>query len=213
VIPITPEIVVRAYASGVFPMAKAHDDPRLYWIDPERRGVLPLDDLHVSRSMRKILRRANHRVTVDTAYVEVLKQCAAPAPGREETWINPEIEALFTDLFDMGLAHSVEVWEDETLVGGLYGLALGGAFFGESMFSRRDNASKVAVCHLVARLKRGRFRLLDTQFTTKHLCTLGAREIPRHEYHRRLAESLKVHGDFLVDVPDVLAELDRKSGW
>ncbi|MCF8480276.1 MAG: leucyl/phenylalanyl-tRNA--protein transferase [Rhodospirillum sp.] len=212
-ISITPEIVVRAYASGVFPMAKAHDDPRLYWIDPERRGILPLDGLHVSRSLRKVLRRKKYAVTTDKAFVDVVKQCAAPAPGREETWINPEIEDLFTDLFDLGLAHSIECWDGDVLVGGLYGLALGGAFFGESMFSRRDNASKVAICHLVARLKKGGFRLLDTQFTTKHLCTLGALEIPRHDYLRRLAESLKVHGNFLVEVPEVLAELDRETGW
>ncbi|WP_413205766.1 leucyl/phenylalanyl-tRNA--protein transferase [Rhodospirillum sp. A1_3_36] len=212
-ISITPEIVVRAYASGVFPMAKSHDDPRLYWIDPENRGILPLDGLHVSRSMRKVLRRGLYDVSIDRAFVEVIKQCAAPVPGREETWINPEIEQLFTDLFDLGLAHSVECWDGDQLVGGLYGLALGGAFFGESMFSRRDNASKVAACHLVARLKKGGFRLLDTQFTTKHLCSLGALEIPRYDYQRRLSEALKVHGNFLVEPPDVLAELDHKVGW
>ncbi len=212
-ITITPDIVVRAYASGVFPMAKSHDDDRLYWIDPEHRGILPLDGLYVSKSLRKVIRKGEFRITVDNAYVEVIKQCAAPAPGREETWINAEIESLFTDLFDMGLAHSIECWQGDNLMGGLYGLALGGVFFGESMFSRCSNASKVALCFLVAKMKVGGFQLLDTQFTTKHLCRLGAMEIPRHSYHRKLSNALKVHGDFLVDVPDVLAALDRKCGF
>ncbi|MGB1027676.1 MAG: leucyl/phenylalanyl-tRNA--protein transferase, partial [Rhodospirillaceae bacterium] len=154
-ITITPDIVVRAYASGVFPMAKAHDDPRLYWVDPDRRGILPLDGLRVSRSLRKKLRKSEFTIKTDTQFVEVVKQCAAPAPGRRETWINDEIEQLFTDLHDLGLAHSIETWKDGELVGGLYGLAVGGAFFGESMFSRCTDASKVALCHLVARLNKG----------------------------------------------------------
>ncbi|MBK1665257.1 leucyl/phenylalanyl-tRNA--protein transferase [Rhodospirillum rubrum] len=212
-ISITPEILVRAYASGVFPMARAHDDPQLYWIDPDERGVLPLDGLHVSRSLRKVLRHCPFTVTTDTVFVEVLKQCAAPVPGRDETWINAEIEHLFTDLFDLGLGHSVECWQGDQLVGGLYGLAMGGVFFGESMFSRVDNASKVALCHLVARLKRGGFRLLDTQFTTNHLRSMGAVEIARPLYHARLGNALQVMGDFTVDVPDVLAALDTPSGY
>ncbi|MGB0696380.1 MAG: leucyl/phenylalanyl-tRNA--protein transferase [Rhodospirillaceae bacterium] len=208
-ITITPDIVVRAYASGVFPMAKAHDDPRLYWVDPDRRGILPLDGLRVSRSLRKKLRKSEFTIKTDTQFVEVVKQCAAPAPGRRETWINDEIEQLFTDLHDLGLAHSIETWKDGELVGGLYGLAVGGAFFGESMFSRCTDASKVALCHLVARLNKGGFRLLDTQFVTDHLSSLGAIEIPRSDYHRLLARSLQVHGDWYIDLPDCLAELEK----
>lgn len=210
---MTPELVVRAYAAGVFPMARSQAESRVFWIDPDMRGVLPLDGLRVSRSLRKVLRREVFGVAIDSHFVEVIKQCAASVPGRRETWINPDIESVFTDLHDLGLAHSVECWRGGALVGGLYGLALGGAFFGESMFSREANASKVALCHLVARLKTGGYRLLDTQFTTDHLSSLGAVEIPRADYHQRLAEALQVQARFACPVPDVLEALDTPCGW
>ena len=211
---LTPEVIVRTYASGVFPMARAHDDPRLYWIDPEQRGILPLDGLKVSRSLRKVLRKGAFSVTVDSAFSAVLKGCASLTPVRRETWINDRITRVFSDLHRLGMAHSVECWSSGSLVGGLYGLALGGAFFGESMFSRMADASKVALCHLVARLKRGGFHLLDTQFTTDHLCSLGAVEIPRQDYHQRLEAALAQRGEFHVPVPDeeVLGILERPCG-
>ncbi|GEO81071.1 leucyl/phenylalanyl-tRNA--protein transferase [Pararhodospirillum oryzae] len=212
---LTPEVIVRAYASGVFPMARAHDDPRLYWIDPQHRGILPLDGLKVSRSLRKILRQEVFSVTVDKAFSHVIRACATRTPKRAETWINDRITRVFTDLHRLGMAHSVECWSAGSLVGGLYGLSLGGAFFGESMFSRMADASKVALCHLVARLKRGGFHLLDTQFTTPHLCSLGAIEIPRDAYHERLESALAERGEFHVPVPEdgVLDILDRPCGY
>jgi leucyl/phenylalanyl-tRNA--protein transferase len=199
---LTPEILLRAYAVGLFPMAERHDDPALYWIDPEKRGILPLETFHVPRKLRRTIRRKVFDMRCDTAYEQVIRLCANPAPGRQETWINEEIIRLYVDLFHMGRAHSVECWLGDELVGGLYGVALGGAFFGESMFSRATDASKVALVHLVARLKKGGFRLLDTQFVTRHLSQFGAMEIHRSGYRHLLASALDVSAEFYRELGD-----------
>lgn len=187
---LTPEHLLAAYAAGLFPMARHRDDPDLYWVDPEWRGILPLDAVHVPRSLRKTIARRPFEIRCDTAFEAVIQACGAPTPSRPDSWINTEIVRLFVALHRMGFAHSVECWRDGALVGGLYGLALGGAFFGESMFSRVADASKVALVDLVGRLRRGGFILLDTQFVTDHLSRFGTVEIPRAEYHARLAEAL-----------------------
>ncbi|MGE5505369.1 MAG: leucyl/phenylalanyl-tRNA--protein transferase [Actinomycetota bacterium] len=194
--PLTSDLLLRAYAMGIFPMARSRQDPRLYWIDPDQRGVLPLEDFHVPRSLRKVLRRGEFELRCDTAFEEVMRGCAEPGPERSDTWINDEIIRLFVELFRLGLAHSVECWQGERLVGGLYGLSLGAAFFGESMFSRVPNASKVALVHLVARLKKGGYRLLDTQFVTDHLQRFGAIEIPRTDYLQRLSRAIDLPAAF-----------------
>ncbi len=183
-------------------MARSRVDPRLYWIDPEERGILPLEGFHVARSLRKTLDGALFQIRCDTAFEQVMRACGEPAEDRPDTWINEEIVRLFVDLHRLGLAHSVETWRDGCLVGGLYGLALGGAFCGESMFSRRTDASKVALVHLVARLKRGGFTLLDVQFVTDHLKRFGAVEIPRADYQARLAAALE-RAAFFDRSPDV----------
>lgn len=198
---ITPDLVLRAYRAGLFPMAERRDGERLYWLDPELRGVQPLDAFHLPRRLARTVLSDAFQVRCDTAFGEVMQGCAAPTPDRPETWINPEIERLFSALHVMGHAHSVECWQDGRLVGGLYGVALGGAFFGESMFSTARDASKVALVHLVARLRLGGFRLLDTQFVTEHLARFGAIEIPRAEYRRRLLVALEAPARFLID-PD-----------
>lgn len=187
---LTAEILLRAYAEGLFPMAEARNDPTLYWISPDTRGIIPLDSFHVPRRLARTIRSERFAVTADTAFHRVIGACAAPTPGREETWINAEILALYTELFERGHAHSIECWHDGKLAGGLYGVKLGAAFFGESMFSLSRDASKVALAHLVARLRRGGFELLDTQFITGHLATLGAREIPREAYLARLKKAI-----------------------
>ena len=197
---LTPEILLRAYSVGLFPMAERRDDPTLYWIDPEKRGILPLDRFHVSRRLKRTVRSGRFEVRCDTAFREVMAGCAQPGPGRTETWINQEIVRLYTELFKMGRAHSVEAWRDGELKGGLYGVALGGAFFGESMFSREADASKVALVHLVARLKKGGFRLLDTQFVTDHLSQFGAMEIHRDGYRELLASALDINATFYRDL-------------
>lgn len=189
---LTPELVLRAYGAGVFPMADAADSEEIYWVDPRKRGILPLNGFHLSRSLRKRLLRDDYRVRIDTAFETVLDACA----DREETWINPTIRELFVGLHRMGYAHTVEVWQGDNLVGGLYGLRLGAAFFGESMFSRERDGSKIALAWLVARLRHGRFTLLDTQFTTPHLEGLGARSVPRAHYHELLERALTRRGDF-----------------
>lgn len=198
---ITPELLLRAYRAGLFPMAESRDSDRIFWLDPEWRGILPLDAFHLPRRLFRTLRTTPMRVTADRAFAAVIAGCAEPAPGREDTWINPEIEALFTALHRLGHAHSLEVWLGEELVGGLYGVRIGAAFFGESMFSRATDASKIALVHLVARLRLGRFRLLDTQFLTAHLARFGAVEIPRVVYRRRLAEAIEAPAEWLPD-PD-----------
>lgn len=193
---LTADILLRAYAAGIFPMAEDADDATIHWIDPTQRGVLPLDGFHVSRSLRKTLKREPFRIGVDTAFPAVLDACAEPAPGRERTWINAEIRDLYIDLHRMGHAHCVEAWDGDDLVGGLYGVRLGGAFFGESMFSRRTDASKIALVYLWDRLMRGGFALLDTQFITSHLATFGAVEIERRTYRERLDAALVADADF-----------------
>ena len=190
---ITTEMVLRAYSIGIFPMAETADDPSIHWIEPKRRGIIPLDGLHVSRSLAKLIRSDRFQVTIDTDFQSVIEACATT---HGSTWINLPIRSLFSELFDQGHAHSVEVYEKNQLVGGLYGLALGGAFFGESMFHTVTNASKAALVHLVARLNAGGFCLLDTQFLTPHLATLGAIEIDRLEYKSLLANALSVTAEF-----------------
>ena len=187
---LTPEILLRAYAEGLFPMAERRSDPLLYWVSPEKRGILPLDAFHVPRRLARTVRAGPFTVTSDRAFADVMSACAAPAPGRPESWINDEILRLYTALHAGGHAHSIECWQDGTLAGGLYGVRLGAAFFGESMFSRRRDASKVALVHLVAGLKRGGFTLLDTQFITAHLARFGAIEIARAQYLTMLNQAL-----------------------
>ncbi|MFT8244646.1 leucyl/phenylalanyl-tRNA--protein transferase [Roseomonas sp. BN140053] len=189
---ITPDLVLRAYAAGLFPMAESRRSSRLFWLDPQRRGILPLEGFHLPRRLLRTLLSDRFEVTADRDFAAVVAGCAAPAPGREDSWINPEVEALFNALHAMGHAHSVETWHEGRLVGGLYGVRLGGAFFGESMFSRETDASKVALAHLVARLRSGGFTLLDTQFLTEHLARFGAIEIPQADYKARLATALAV---------------------
>jgi leucyl/phenylalanyl-tRNA---protein transferase len=188
--------LIDCYRRGVFPMADARHDRRVFLVDPARRGILPLDGFHVSHRLARTVRSDRFEVRVDSVFSTVVAACAAPRAGRMETWINEPIQQMCDALFDRGVAHSVESWLDGRLVGGLYGLQLGGAFFGESMFSTERDASKVALTHLVARLKFGGFRLLDTQFLTEHLSTFGAEEISRADYGRRLAQALKVGADF-----------------
>jgi leucyl/phenylalanyl-tRNA--protein transferase len=186
--------LLACYARGVFPMADAREDRRVFLIDPEHRGVIPLDRFHVSRRLARTVRREPFEVRTDTAFAEVVATCAEAAADRPQTWINGPIERLYGELHAQGHAHSVECWAQGRLVGGLYGVSLKGAFFGESMFSRATDASKVALVHLVAHLIAGGFALLDSQFLTEHLAQFGAEEISRREYHRRLARALKVEG-------------------
>ncbi|MFY0735941.1 leucyl/phenylalanyl-tRNA--protein transferase [Aurantimonas sp. NFXS3] len=193
---ITPSILLKAYACGIFPMAEKADDLGIFWIDPTERGILPLDGFHLPRSLRKTIRRAPFDIRVDTAFAAVVDGCAEAAPGRMETWINGQIRSLTLALAQEGFAHSVEAWDGDELVGGLYGVSLGGAFFGESMFSRRTDASKVALAYLWERLCRGGYQLLDTQFLTGHLERFGAIEIDRDTYQALLAEAITVDATF-----------------
>ncbi|MGD9741412.1 MAG: leucyl/phenylalanyl-tRNA--protein transferase [Dongiaceae bacterium] len=199
---ITPDMLLRAYACGVFPMAESRDDPEIHWIDPRQRGVLPLEGFHLSHRLARTIRQNRFEVRCDTAFEAVLEGCAEPAPGRVDTWINPVILGLMRQLFDRGYAHSVECWRGERLVGGLYGVAISGAFFGESMFSRERDASKVALAHLVLRMKLGGYRLLDTQFVTDHLRQFGAVEVARAAYRRLLAAALATPAQFQGEVSD-----------
>lgn len=189
---ITPEVLLKAYACGIFPMAESADDPGLYWVEPERRGIIPLDGLTVSSRLARTVKSGRFDIRMDHDFDAVIDGCAAPAEGRHSTWINARIRRLYGALFRMGHCHTVEAWRDGRLVGGLYGVSLGGAFFGESMFHRETDASKVALVHLVARLKADGFVLLDTQFVTPHLATLGAVEVPRNRYQRLLEAALHV---------------------
>jgi leucyl/phenylalanyl-tRNA--protein transferase len=188
--------LVDCYRRGVFPMADSRRDAAMFLVDPARRGVIPLDAFHVSRRLARTVRSERFDIRVDSAFEAVIEACAASKPGRLETWINRTIQALCSELFTRGQAHSIEAWREGALAGGLYGIAIGGAFFGESMFSAQRDASKVALAHLVARLRTGGFRLLDTQFITDHLASLGAVEISRATYARRLAAALQAGGDF-----------------
>lgn len=191
--PITAELLLRAYTMGIFPMAEGRDNPEVHWVDPRRRGVFPLDGFRISRSLCRALGRDDYRVTVDANFHGVVQGCA----DRAETWINAGIEAVYLDLHRAGFAHSVEVRAlDGALIGGVYGVTIGAAFFGESMFSRRRDASKIALAWLVHRLRAGGFQLFDTQFLTSHLASLGAVEIPRDDYHRRLDAALAKQATF-----------------
>jgi leucyl/phenylalanyl-tRNA--protein transferase len=195
--PLKPELLLQAYAAGVFPMAESRNDPEVFWVDPRQRGILPLDGFHISRSLARTIRRAPFRISFDRAFAQVIDGCAE----RPETWINETIRRLCLSLHALGSAHSVEIWDGPDLVGGVYGLTLGGAYFGESMFSRRTDASKIALAYLVDRLRGAGFVLFDTQFITPHLATLGAYEVPRAEYRRRLAAAIKVRAQFPSRAP------------
>lgn len=195
---ITPQVLLKAYACGIFPMAESSDDPGLFWVEPELRGIIPLDQFHVPRRLARIVRQGKYDVRVDTAFGDVLRLCAQATPGRPNTWINGRIAQLYNELHAMGHCHSIECWDGEQLVGGLYGVRLGGAFFGESMFSRARDASKVALVHLVERMVAGGFELLDTQFNTKHLSQFGAIEIPKAAYETLLDQALVADADFFA---------------
>ena len=201
---ITPEILLRAYAMGIFPMADGREDSEIHWIDPRRRGIMPLDSFHLSRSLARRIRHGGFQVTADQDFTGVVKACAM----REETWISQRIQTLYETLHALGHGHSIEVWDGEALVGGVYGVTLGAAFFGESMFSRRTDASKIALAYTVHRLNAGGFRLFDTQFLTPHLASLGGIEIARADYHQRLADAVAQSAAFATeDYPPSLSEV------
>ncbi|HEY8577006.1 MAG TPA: leucyl/phenylalanyl-tRNA--protein transferase [Devosia sp.] len=193
---ITPELILRAYRAGIFPMSEDAEDENLFWVSPEKRGIIPLDGFHLSTSLRKAIRKSGFVIRVDTDFDAIIEGCATVGEDRDTTWINQTIRQVYGELFRRGVAHTVEVWDGIDLVGGLYGLAIGGAFFGESMFHRRTNASKMAMAHLVGRLRAGGFVLLDTQFLTDHLASLGGIEISRQHYEERLAQALRLDGDW-----------------
>jgi leucyl/phenylalanyl-tRNA---protein transferase len=194
---ITPEVLLKAYACGIFPMAENADDPQLYWIEPQARGVLPLDAVTVPKRLARTVRQDVFQIRIDHDFNAVIDGCAFAKPGRSSTWINSKIRALYGELFRRGQCHTVECWHDGRIVGGLYGVALGGAFFGESMFSSERDASKVALVHLCARLIAGGFTLLDTQFVTEHLRQFGTIEVEKGDFHRLLEQAVDGQGDFL----------------
>ena len=205
---LTPERLLAAYAQGVFPMAEGRDDDHLHWVDPKRRGIFPLDRFRISRSLARRIRSGGFTIRTDSAFGEVVAACA----DRPETWINAPLTRLYLALHRSGHAHSLEVWQDDALVGGVFGVTLGGAFFGESMFSRRTDASKVALAYLVDRLRLAGFSLFDTQFLTPHLASLGAVEIPRSEYHRLLGQALSRDADFGAPaIPESHSLLQRST--
>ena len=193
---ITPQVLLKAYSCGIFPMAESADDPGMFWVEPEMRGIIELDSFYIPRRLARTVRQKPFDIRVDTAFEDTIRLCAESAPDRSETWINGRIANLYLELHKLGHCHSVECWKDEVLVGGLYGVRLGGAFFGESMFSRARDASKIALVHLVDRLKAGSFCLLDTQFNTAHLSQFGALEIPKSSYEELLDQALQVDADF-----------------
>jgi len=208
---ITPQILLRAYAAGIFPMAESAEDNALYWIEPEERGVIPLDGLHVSHSLRRRVRQRRFEIGIDSDFASVIDACAARTAERKTTWINSRIRSLYMQLHKMGCCHSVECRRDGRLVGGLYGVRIGAAFFGESMFSRQTDASKVALVHLVARLRAGGFKLLDAQFVNPHLTRLGAVAVAKSDYHQLLEPALEADADFHHftgdDNPELVLEL------
>lgn len=195
---ITPKLLLRAYSIGMFPMAESADDPTLFWVDPEERGIFPLDGLTVSKSLAKVVRSDRYEIRIDSDFDGVMDGCAGGGEDRPSTWINERIRKLYYDLFRQGHVHTVEAWSEGRLVGGLYGLAIGSAFFGESMFHTARDASKVCLVHLVARLRAGGFTLLDTQFVTPHLATLGAVAVSRRKYHRMLDKAIGTPANFFV---------------
>ena len=205
---LTPELMLSGYAQGIFPMAEGRDSDELHWVDPRLRGIMPLDGFHISRSLRRAILREDYEVRADTAFSATVRACA----DREETWINAPLFRLYDALHAMGYAHSLEVWREGTLTGGVFGIALGGAFFGESMFSTRTDASKIALAYLVDRLRQGGFTLFDTQFLTPHLASLGGVEIRRADYRARLAEALGQDADYCaVSVPSASGMLQRMT--
>lgn len=206
---LTPDRLLDAYASGIFPMAESRHNPELFWVDPRFRGVFELDNFRISRSLARRIRQEPFQIRTNTAFLQVVAGCA----DRDETWINPTLLDLYEQLHQTRQAHSVEVWQDDTLVGGVYGLTIGGAFFGESMFSYRTDASKIALAYLVDRLKLGGFSLFDTQFITPHLASLGATEIPRDAYHLLLEDAVEQEADFLrhPETPDAYSVLQRNN--
>ncbi len=208
---LTPDMLLRAYAYGIFPMAEGRSDPAVHWIEPERRGIIPIETFHVPKRLRRTVRQGVYDVRCDSDFAGVIRGCALSVPGRKDTWINRSIENLHTRLHEIGFAHSIEAWRDGALVGGLYGIALGGAFFGESMFNRARDASKVALVHLVARLRYGNFKLLDAQFVTEHLAQFGAIEIPRDDYRERLAAALGVPAQFPVELSLAAVSAEMQS--
>lgn len=193
---LTPELIIRAYKAGIFPMAEDASASDLFWVSPEERGILPLNDFHISKSLRKAARQTRWTTSVDTDFDAIIHGCANFGTDRQSTWINPTIKKLYKTLFDQGVCHTVEIWNEGELVGGLYGLSIGAAFFGESMFHTQTNASKMALIHLIARLRAGGYQLLDTQFVTAHLQSLGGIEIPRHDYERLLGQVINEKADF-----------------
>lgn len=201
--PLTPDLMLRAYAAGIFPMSEAADAPSIFWVDPQHRGVFPLDGFHVSRSLQRKIRRGGYEVTVNRDFAGVVAACS----DREETWINEQIHGCYMALHLDGHAHSIEIWMEGELAGGVFGLTLGAAFFGESMFSRRTDGSKLALAHLIERLRVGGFQLFDTQFTTDHLESLGAIDLPRADYRRALKLALASPADFFA-----LDRLDQQGG-
>jgi leucyl/phenylalanyl-tRNA--protein transferase len=204
---LTADMLLAAYAAGVFPMSDSADDPDVFWVEPRRRGVLPLDAFHVPRRLARTVRKGRFAIRSDTSFEAVVAGCAEAVPDRPSTWINRAIAEAYAELFRRGHAHTVETWLGDRLVGGLYGVAIGGAFFGESMFSRETDASKVALVHLVAKLRAAGYVLLDTQFTTEHLARFGVVEIPQAAYRRRLAAALRVATDWSADPAGALADL------
>ena len=209
---LTPELLLRAYAAGIFPMAESRDDPAVFWVDPQIRGILPLDEFHVSRSLKKKVRSRVFEVTCDRDFETVIRTCASAGKNRQDTWINDEIIRAYTELHKLGFAHSVECWYEGRLAGGLYGVALAGVFCGESMFSHVTDASKVVLVHLVARLRLGGFVLLDAQFVTDHLRRFGAFEIPAREYLSQLDDALQVKAVFPIDPPELNRALEEVLG-
>jgi leucyl/phenylalanyl-tRNA--protein transferase len=201
---ITPEVLLKAYACGIFPMAESADDPALYWIEPEMRGIIPLEGFHLSTRLARTVRTTPFTVTIDRDFEAVIDGCAEPKPDRKRTWINTRIRRIYRALFEGGHCHTVEVYDGEELVGGLYGVSLGRAFFGESMFHHARDASKIALVHLVARLKAGGYRLLDTQFVTEHLKSFGAVEVPKRRYHKVLEEAITGEADFFA-LPETIS--------
>lgn len=199
---LTPDLLLRAYSAGIFPMSESRDDPDVFWVDPQMRGIIPLNGFHISRSLARKIRREPYQIKVDTDFTGTVAGCA----DRAETWINPRIFDLYEQLHLAGFAHSLEVWDGPELIGGVYGVALGAAFFGESMFSRRKDASKIALAYLINRLRYGGFQLFDTQFVTDHLISLGAVEIPRSDYRKRLERALHWDANFRAQPSSVSPE-------
>lgn len=193
---ITPQVLLKAYACGIFPMAESADDPGMFWVEPEMRGILPLEEFHFPRSLKKTFRKNRFEMRIDHDFAAVIDACAEVAENRKSTWINARIKSLYCALHEMGNAHSFETWQDGQLVGGLYGVKLGSAFFGESMFSRQTDASKFALVHLVYEMRRAGFKLLDTQFATEHLERFGVTEVPKDTYQLLLEEALETNASF-----------------